>query len=203
MKYLSITLLCFLAFTTLGQTQDPANESKELEPPYSLKAPEGWGIERFPIPIGFAPEIPYQGVEDIRFAPGWSNGKSNAYWTYAFLWYLDGTQKINANSIENHLKTYYTGLIAANLGPTSTLVYQPVSVKIKKAKTAKGDSKTFRGKVDMLDYMAKKPISLHCLVHLKFDSKLDKTLLFFELSPKPFGDVIWTGLDALWADFTY
>ena len=39
--------------------------------------------------------IKYSGVEDIRFAPGWGNAKSNEYWTYAFLWYLDGTVIIN------------------------------------------------------------------------------------------------------------
>lgn len=203
MKYLSATLLSFLIFSVPGQSQNPAPDNKEWKPPYTLKAPKDWGIERFPIPIAFAPQIPYQGVEDIRFAPGWGDAKSDAYWTYAFLWYLDGRQKIDSKVLASHLKAYYTGLIAANLGPASTGKHQPVSVKIKKVKTAKGDTKTFQGEIQLLDYMAKKPITLHGVVHSKRAPKQDKTLLFFQLSPKPFGDPIWRSLDELWAEFVF
>lgn len=47
-------------------------------PPYKLSL-DGWGIERFPIPINFAPEIPYKGVEDVqRTALVWA--KLNGVW---------------------------------------------------------------------------------------------------------------------------
>ncbi len=54
------------------------------------------------------------GVKGIRFAPGWSNDKSDQYWTYAFLCYLDGSSKTDAGIMSGNLKAYYTGLIEVN-----------------------------------------------------------------------------------------
>lgn len=203
MKSLISTLLSFIALTAFAQTPKPELDGNTWEAPYTLQVPKDWGVERFSIPIGFAPQIPYNGVEDIRFAPGWANAKSNEYWTYAFLWYLDDIQKINAEIISSHLKAYYTGLIAVNAASSSMHADQEVAVetKIKKVKTNKGDSKTFRGTIYLVDYMAKTPITLHCIVHLKFYPLKYKTFLFFEISPKPYDDKVWQGLHQLWADF--
>ena len=169
MRISILALLSLIALTSFGQTPEPAFDGHEWKAPYTLNIPKDWGIERFLIPISFAPQIPYHGVEDIRFTPGWSKANSDEYWTYAFLWYLDQKQKTNAKIIETNLKAYYTGLIEANSGQAGQTI--PVKTKIKKVKTAQGDSKTFRGTISMLDYMAKKPITLHCIVHLKFCSK--------------------------------
>lgn len=204
MKNSIILLLSLLSLAVFGQTPAPELAGNASEAPYTLKVPKDWGVERFPIPIAFAPQIPYKGVEDIRFTPGWGNAKSNDYWTYAFLWYLDGLQKTNAKIVALNLKAYYTGLIASNtVSPKMAQVDQAVTVqtKIKKVKTDKGDAKTFRGTIDMLDYMAKKPITLQCTVHLRFDKRRHKTLLFYEISPKPYDDDVWQSLRQLWTDF--
>ena len=58
------------------------------EKPYKLIIPEDWTTEQFPIPIGFATEINFVGIEDIRFSPGWADPKSDEYWTYAFLFII-------------------------------------------------------------------------------------------------------------------
>ena len=68
------------------------------EPIYKLPFPDGWNVERFSIPIDFAPGIAYKGVEDIRFAPGWGDKKSEEYWSYCFLWWLNPDAKIDATS---------------------------------------------------------------------------------------------------------
>jgi hypothetical protein len=198
MKISSIVLLSLIALTAFGQTQEPAFDGHEWKAPYTLNVPKDWGVERFLIPISFAPQIPYHGVEDIRFMPGWSKANSNEYWTYAFLWYVDNMQKTNAKIIETNLKAYYTGLIEVNSGQTGQAIL--VKAKFKKVKTAQGDSKTFRGTISMLDYMAKKTILLHCIVHLKFSSKQDKTFLFYEISPKQYDDKVWQSLHQLWTD---
>ena len=49
-----------LAFEWLSKTEFDA---QKWLPTYDLATPKDWGIERFPIPINFAPEIPYEGVE--------------------------------------------------------------------------------------------------------------------------------------------
>ena len=161
MKNLIIILLCATALSAFGQNPEVEFDAKNWEPPYSLGFPEGWDVERFSIPILFAPQIAYKGVEDIRFTPGWAKIQSEDYWSYAFLWYLDGTPKTTAKIVKNNLKAYYTGLVGAMQGDIAADKLVPVKTKIKKVKTGKGDMKTFRGTIYMLDYMAKKPITLH------------------------------------------
>jgi hypothetical protein len=202
MKNLIILLICATALSAFGQDQTVEFDPKKWEPPYSLGFPEGWDVERFSIPILFAPQIPYKGVEDIRFTPGWAKAQSEDYWSYAFLWYLDGTPKTNAKIVATNLKAYYTGLVESMQGDITADKLVPVKTKIKKVKTEKGDLKTFRGTVYMLDYMGKKPITLNCIVHLKTCVGQNKTFLFYEISPKPYSNKVWQGLHQLWADFS-
>jgi hypothetical protein len=195
------SLFCLFTLSSFGQNSAVDFDAKKWQPPYSLSFPTEWDVERFLIPISFAPQIPYKGVEDIRFAPGWAKVKSDEYWSYAFLWYLDGSPKTNAKIVEHNLKAYYTGLVESMQGDISADKLVPVKTKFKKVKTEIGDLKTFRGTIYMLDYMAKKPITLNCTVHLKSCSEQDKTFIFYEISPKPYSDKVWQSLHQLWTDF--
>jgi hypothetical protein len=200
-----LTLILFLAsLNTLGQEVKTEFDGHKWEAPYHLSIPKDWTIERFLIPISFAPQISYKGVEDIRFAPGWAKVKSDEYWTYAFLWWLDGSPETNAKIIAGNLKAYYTGLIEANREghkvPVEKLI--PVITAFKQTKTGKGDLKTFTGTIEMLDYMSQKKITLNCIAHLKPCLTENKTILFYELSPKPFTHANWVNLNQLWLDFT-
>jgi hypothetical protein len=180
-------------------------DGHKWEAPYHLSIPANWTIERFLIPISFAPKIPYTGVEDIRFAPGWGNVKSEEYWSYAFLWYLDGMPETSCAIIEDNLKEYYTGLIhintdSAKLGAIPEKLRQ-VKTSFKEIQADKGDLKTFTGKVEMLDYMQLKLITLNCIVRMRTCSQENKTILFYQLSPKPYSDKIWLSFNQLWLDF--
>lgn len=202
MKYAVIIFLLTSPLFSFCQSTREEFDSKKWEPPYNLDFPLGWGIERFLIPISFAPKIPYRGVEDIRFTPGWGKAESADYWSYVFLWYLDGQQKITAKIVENNLKKYYSGLVKAIQVDSSDNKSITVRTIIKKGKTQKGDLKTFYGSVYMLDYMANKPITLYCKVHLKSCSGQNKTFIFYEISPKDYTDNVWQSLDILWTDFS-
>lgn len=202
MKNILILLFCLIALGAFGQDPTVEFDAKQWEAPYDLGTPQGWDVERFLIPILFAPQIPYKGVEDIRFTPGWAKAQTNEYWSYAFLWYLEGAPKTNAKIIKTNLNAYYSGLVETMQGdiPADQLV--PVKTKIKKIKTAKGDLKTYQGTVYMLDYMAKKPITLNCIVHLKSCAGQDNTFIFYEISPKPYSDKVWQSLHQLWTEFS-
>jgi len=202
MKYAVIIFLLTSPLFSFCQSTTEEFDSKKWEPPYNLDFPLGWGIERFLIPISFAPKIPYRGVEDIRFTPGWGKAESADYWSYVFLWYLDGQQKITAKIVENNLKKYYSGLVKVIQVDSSDNKSITVRTIIKKGKTQKGDLKTFYGSVYMLDYMANKPITLYCKVHLKSCSGQNKTFIFYEISPKDYTDNVWQSLDILWTDFS-
>ncbi len=203
LKKFLIGALMLIVLSACSQTPASEFNAEKYVPSYTLAVPEGWGVERFGIPIEFAPSIPYKGVEDIRFAPGWSDVKSNEYWTYAFLWFLEGKPETNSQTIEKNLTAYYNGLVGRNIEkrkiPAEKLV--PVKASIKKIHTDKQDLQTFSGTIDMLDYMEQKPMTLNCIVHLKLCGDKNMTYLFYEISPRPLTDNVWKSLDQLWNTF--
>ena len=205
MKKISIVIFCLGTLSCVAQDSKKEFDGKNWKAPYKLSTPTGWDIERFLIPIEFAPQIPYIGVEDIRFTPGWGNAKSNEYWTYAFLWYLDGAPVINKNIIENNLRTYYTGLVGRNIErrkiPAGKVI--PVKTFVRQVNACERDIKTFNGTIDMLDYMKQKQIALNCIIHIRPYKEKGKTIIFYEISPKSFSDSVWLPLNQLWKDFDY
>ena len=201
----NLVVIFLLLFSTTGNAQELNTpfDGHRWEAPYSLPIPKDWTIERFPIPINFAKQIFYKGVEDIRFTPGWAKPKSDEYWTYAFLWWLDDSPETDAKIIAENLKAYYTGLFKTNTDSTKIPagILIPVTTSFKESATAKSDLKTFTGTIKMNDYMQLKPITLNCVAHLKFCEEGNKTILFYELSPQPFTHNIWLSLNQLWLDF--
>lgn len=196
-----------LAVPTEAHPDTPAFDAASWQAPYQLAVPPGWQSERFALPIGFAPQIPYRGVEDIRFAPGWSKASSDEYWSYAFLWYLDGAQRPSAKTLATHLQTYFDGLVVANSGADAgdatakALFTTKTSASLRKVVPGKGDAATYRGTVNTRNYMTQAPLTLHAMIHVKRCPGSNKTFLFFKLSPKPFAHMVWQGLHALWAGF--
>ena len=69
MKYFTFALFFIIPLVCVSQINENEFDPKKWEPPYSLDTPSGWGVERFLIPISFAPGIPYKGVgEAVDFA---------------------------------------------------------------------------------------------------------------------------------------
>lgn len=198
-KIIIVLLFSFIAIQVAAQEFDGAN----WKAPYTLVFPEGWGVERFLIPIEFAPGIPYKGVEDIRFTPGWGNAKSEEYWSYAFLWYLNEMPAISEATIQTNLNAYYTGLISRNIErrkiPAEKIF--PVNTSMKEGKAGPNDLKTFYGTINMLDYMEQKPMVLNCVVHVKSCPGQSNGFIFYEISPKASNDKIWVNLELLWKSF--
>ena len=199
MKPLVAIILALFSVELCAQNTKPQFDGHTWQAPYLLPTPKDWTIERFLIPISFAPQIPYKGVEDIRFTPGWGKVTSEEYWSYAFLWYLDGNIKMDVKKLNTNLKAYYTGLVKSN-GRTIPKII-PVVTSFKEAKKDNDDLQTYVGTIEMTDYMGQIPITLNCKVHLKSCPGENKTLIFYELSPKPLSHNIWKSLDKLWIDF--
>lgn len=199
--HLSAILLCFLCTGIFAQNK-PAFDGPSWKPPYTLEL-EGWGIERFPIPIDFAPSLDYKGVEDIRFTKGWADQNSDEYWSYAFLWLLEGTPVQNVSIIQKNLNAYYDGLIARNIIKRKIpkdLVFK-TNTRIRRVKTENWDQQTFGGTISMLDYMTQKPILLHVKVHVSKCPGSTQTVVFYQLSPQPIDKRVWRNLNALWTSF--
>ncbi|PWV57055.1 hypothetical protein C7475_1011575 [Chitinophaga sp. S165] len=196
-------LLCCWALRSLGQEQTGFNP-ETWKAPYYLPIEE-WGIERFPMPIDFAPAIPYKGIEDIRFAQGWGESGHQNYWSYAFLWYIEGPQKLSAEIIDKNLNAYYDGLIGRNIErrniPAGMVTKTDTRIK-KLGKPQSGDEATYSGTISMLDYMAKKPMILNCIVHVIKCPGMINTIVLHQLSPQPFTSPTWTKLKTLRESFS-
>ena len=191
MKTFTLILLSLFTLSLSGQ---------EIEVPYDFPIPKDWGTEKIPFPISFAPAIPYKGIEEIRFMPGWSKATSDAYWTYAFLWYIDGKQKIDVKTLESHLKIYYEGLAAATPSvPKEKLI--PVVVTNKTEKICDNGEAYYEGTVLMLNYMSQKPMTLNYKISVTTCKGQDKTIVFFKLSPQGYVHYVWKGLDKVCHDF--
>ena len=59
--------------------------------PFVNETPTGWKPERIPFPLGFAPSPSYTGFEQLYFAPGMFDPRSENYITYLFFWCRGGT----------------------------------------------------------------------------------------------------------------
>jgi hypothetical protein len=211
MKYPTSTTLLFasllILFTFACQTKTKKAkahfDAETFLPAYKLIVPEHWTTERFSIPIEFAPSIPYAGIEDLRFSPDWDDSSREDYWAYSYLWYLDGKTTFDARTIEKNLEAYYTGLVGRNIEkrkiPKAKLF--PVKANFEMIKTHEGDLSTFKGAVNMLDYMAQQPIKLNFLVHVKECPGKDNTFVFYEVSPREETHPIWHTLDSIWMEF--
>ncbi|QJB31616.1 hypothetical protein HF329_09960 [Chitinophaga oryzae] len=192
MKFpLYLLCLTFLSLFTACAQQQPAA-------PYKFDIPSGWTTETFPIPIDFAPTIPYKGKEELRFTPGWG-APGEQHWSYAFVWWLEGMPEISEATLQRDLEAYYGGLVGRNITkrniPADKVV--PTKVAIRKVTTASGYAATYSGTVDMLDYMALEPITLNCVVHLFRCKKDNHTGIYFEVSPKKSNDPLWQQFEKL------
>ena len=196
-------ILCLLSLHAMAQTPAVPFDVHTRVPPYQLSIPEQWGVERIAFPIEFAPQIPYKGVEDLRFAPGWNKPESADYWSYTFLWWLEGTPTLNAVTLQENLTAYYSGLVGANSAgkniPADKVI--PTNVVIRKTNAKANDETTYSGTVSMLDYMAQLPITLQCSIHVKNCKAQNRTAVFVALSPKSANHPIWEELNKIQRSF--
>lgn len=102
-----------LVLAALAVQVAPAAGKPELVPP----TPADWNRERIEFPLGFAPDIALEGVEELRFAPGMFKRGSETHWTYLFG--LDvranggGGIDVDQAFLDDFLTRYFRGLCGA------------------------------------------------------------------------------------------
>ena len=99
-----------------------------------VAAPDDWRKETFKFPLQFAPSIPYEGEEHVRFAPYWAQFASGSGFTYVFLWDIK-RRTLQAQEIERGLQVYFDGLMESvtknrkldDPGTVTTVALHPVA----------------------------------------------------------------------------
>jgi hypothetical protein len=100
-----------------GGTKAPENQTQTPTPTAAAAAawevPAGWRSETISFPLAFAPDIEHDGVEELRFPPGFFKPDSPEYWSYAFVWRTTDEAMLHGVTMGEELTAYFRGLIAA------------------------------------------------------------------------------------------
>jgi hypothetical protein len=181
------------------QPAQPADEPAPREPlPFTWPLPPGWRSETIPFPLGFAPSLPYRGLEELRFAPGMFDAASEQFWTYAFVWWLEGEVVLDANRLNEELAAYFEGLSAAVEGSDFDAERAKVVSRLVAAPSDDSTCTHWRGTVSSYD-----PFATHARIELQLEVESfrcevqDRTVALFRVSPRPSDDAVWTQLAAL------
>ena len=136
----------------------------------------------------------------LRFAPGWGDGSSEEFWSYCFLWMINGDAKVDETTLNTDLKEYYSGLVGRNIikRKIDSLKIIPTTVLIKRDLKNKY---AYAGTVSMLDYMNQKPILLNVMVQIKECTDEKKKAVFISVSPQPNTHSIWKKFTDIWQGF--
>jgi len=107
-------LIPALLFVTASPTpaQVPATEPTFL---FETGVPP-WRGERIELPPEFAPDLGWNGVEHIRFAPGMFDPDAPDFFSYVIAFLLSADADASAGILEKELLTYYRGLSKAVMG---------------------------------------------------------------------------------------
>ena len=181
---LSITIFAII-FLSLGNINAQNNTS-----PFLLDGPDDWRKEVLNLPLSFAPELDYKGIEYVRFSKGWGNANSEEFWTYKFAWYLDTDPKLTTDGLNKELKLYFDGLMQIvgkgkglkkeNITPTETAI------------AFNTDSNIYTGNVTIFDVFFKEAQqTLNVKITSTYCNALKKYIAYFEFSPQSYDHKLW------------
>ena len=171
--------------------------------PPGLKWPvaPGWQREAFVLPPPFAPKLGVTGFEEVRLAPGFARPGANDFWSYAFVWFVEGQLPLDGAALTQLLETYYRGLCQEGGDPR--FVFKPELVRVDLARVSEpatapdeGEQHELQGTVDTLDCLfTGKPLTLHVRLQVQDCPQTQRRALLVRGSPQKDGNPIWRELD--------
>jgi hypothetical protein len=178
---------------------EPSRAPLARATPFAWPVPAGWRSESIPFPLGFAPTLPYAGVEELRFAPGMFTAGSDEFWTYAFVWWLQGDVAIDAAKLNADLAAYFSGLSVAVEQRENFDPHEAAAVaKLSPADSTEAGVARWVGAVSAYDaFVTHARVELNLEVRVFRCAAQDRTVALFTVSPQPGGHVVWTKLAAL------
>jgi hypothetical protein len=162
---------------------------------FTWPVPPKWKEEKIPFPLDFAPALPYRGVEELRFAPGFFDPAAPGFWSYAFVWWIDSGPVVTETSLRDHLQEYFVGL-------TSAVAKDHFEVDTSKIRVdaLRMTGERFEGSIRTIDaFKTRREIAL--TTHGVVSSCAGHRYVLVSASPRPAGDPIWSDLEAVTAGF--
>lgn len=182
-----VLVLCVCCF---GEGFGSTAEKKQDQGSMFENVPENWRAETLVFPLGFAPQIEYQGVEELHFAPGMFKKGAPDYFSYLFAWRLDSLVDLNAQVLEKDLLVYFKGLYQA-----VSKRKQPVDgfrVHLVKTPDEKNELHGYTGKAGFIDpFVTETWLELNLEIRVWQCAKNKQTWALFRLSPKSLNSKIF------------
>jgi hypothetical protein len=167
---------------------------------YEWPPAEGWRPEIIPFPLDFVRDLPLQGVEELRFAPGMFKPGQPGYWSYAFAWWLDGEPALGEADLERDLVAYFRGLateVAKEKGFKVDAGRFRVELQSSSGAPAKEGHtvQAFGGTADLYDsFVTGKPITLNLDIWVWDCPVSGKRVAVVLASPRATSEPIWKDL---------
>ena len=183
-----LTSLIFVTFLTAAKGQEHT--------PQLLKGPATWQFERFALPPDFAPNIPYKGVEELRFAPGMFKKDSVDYFTYVFVAQIDSLVTISQSDIRSYLLDYYKGLCSVTAKERKLSIdTTKINAVVTKKKDAPVKEAIYEAIVNIFGVFADgAPVQLNLEINVITKATAKKTYLFVIASPRDKTEQTWKEL---------
>ena len=168
-----------------------------------LKEPANWQFERFTLPPEFAPNIPYKGIEELRFSPGMFVKDSANYFTYAFVAELDNISSISQDDINNYLLGYFKGLCSSTAKQRNLSIdSSKILVSVDKNQGT-GKDVHYNATLDIFGVFTDgAPVRLNMEIKVLNDKSISKIYLVFIASPLNKSDQVWAKLRSIQNNFT-
>lgn len=164
--------------------------------------PPDWRFERIEFPLPFAPELTYDGFEELRFAPGMFDAQSETYFTYIFAMKITNEISIDGKLLKSLLETYFRGLCrTVAKGTDFDIDTSKISAKVHEEHHEAPQSRRFTVLLDSYDpFVTGKTLKLYLEVVVVARHRNDHRI-FAAVSPKPTGDPVWKLLRKLKQEF--
>lgn len=165
--------------------------------PEILLMPENWKFERIDFPLGFAPDIDFEGFEELRFSPGIFTTTSPDYFTYIFTMMIKNKRELTSSELESMLLSYYRGLGAAVAEQKEALTDTTKITVAVRAKSGgdKSGNRRFSASVHFIDYFTDgREIDLHMEIELLSHTATNDLVLFALVSPQQPDSSFWKEL---------
>jgi hypothetical protein len=183
-----------LAFLALAAFSIPAAAA--------LDAPAGWRKESFAFPLAYAPSLPYQGTEQVRFSPSWSRFSDEAGFSYVALWDIRPAP-LEPEALERALGVYFDGLMnnvaigrkIEALVPQTAVVLHPLDAPTGWTEAYAGEIHTWNAFSKAEDLVLKVEVT-------KRACGADRVQVFFAFAKAPRSAAPWKPLRAIRASTT-
>lgn len=133
-----------------------------------------WKGERLDLPPGFAPDLGWTGVEQIRFSPGMFQAGAPDFFSYVLVFLLEPGSDVSQTALERELLVYYRGLSKSVMeGKGMSVDTSGFTVSLVKGKQGPGalefapDATAWSGTLDWVEpFATQKAQKLHLELHL-------------------------------------